>query len=134
MNIQKLKELTETLPKLPLLEELVEWQGKGYTELSVDAGGPVISLNCYKTSSIAIVRVFAEQRTKIKFHTHAGYEYIIVYQGQIQITFETDEVFKLKKNDFLSIPPNMGHQTEWIENSWFVAIIIPAAEGHPNGK
>lgn len=134
MSIQKLKELTETLPKLPLLEELVERHSKEYAEFSVDEGGPIISLNCYKSSSVAIVRVFAEQHTKMKFHTQAEYEYILVYQGQIQVTFESGEVFKLKKSDFLSIPPNMGHRAEWLENSWFIAITIPAAEGYPDGK
>ncbi|MDD1779689.1 cupin domain-containing protein [Enterovibrio sp. ZSDZ35] len=57
------------------------------------------------------------------------HEWVIVLQGEAEITFENEQVIQLKHGDHLNIPAHTKHKVSWTKpetNTVWLAVFYPA--------
>jgi quercetin dioxygenase-like cupin family protein len=135
-NLQKLQELTETLPLIPTLSELMaeSFSESNYLEIETKYGGPIMVIGCYKNDDIAIVRSFAIKGTAMEMHQHAEKEIFVVYSGCMEVYYQDGHCARLLPGDLHYIPPETPHYVMWPENTWEITILMPSIKELPNGR
>ena len=133
-NLAKLRALTDDLPPIPRLDELVEngTQAGRFIEYPAQQG-TVIGFNLYHDKHIAIQRVFFSNGSITGDHTHGeSVEMITITEGELVVEFvDTGKRKTLKAGDGIKIDKGVGHQGLAIKDTWAIAVTIPADEGFP---
>ena len=80
------------------------------------------------TPDISINETWFEDGTVVDWHSHEGYEIIIVTEGCLKLLFKTEEQ-TLNKRDKTIISSNIPHSAEAIGDTWIVAITVPKDDG-----
>jgi len=127
-NIVHLKALTSALEFAGIVKPTVAGQVK---ELIMDAGTSYM-VGLYKNSIMAVARNFASDKCRFPEHTHDEWELLVVYEGEMHLTVENKKVI-LGPKGFYYILPNQKHSGTFSENTWFLAITMPASESWPEG-
>ena len=134
-----LKELESIVNKLEIQSS---FQNETYYE--IDGDGTFIGFGLFKDKHIGVQRVYMSKGTKIPEHCHKEAEFTVCYLGSFILKCDTDHVMVngkqeskkklLKPGDAAYFPPNSKHSGEMLEDSWVIAVTIPAAEEYPDAQ
>lgn len=124
-NIKKLREIT------PLMDfsNLISVNTTPFVKLNMIEGESFM-IGLHKEKDVAVAREFAAAGTKFPEHFHEELEYIIVYKGKVEISLNGDKSI-LNKGDFIRFVEGRSHSAYFIEDTWFLAITIPASKDWP---
>ena len=128
-DFQWLEELTKTLPDL---SDLVAGKSRmGYTEYATETG-TAIGWSLLNIPEVAVQRHFISKDTEFEGHTHPANEWVIVTKGMLQFTvgYGWRDTIRVGQCQFL--PADCFHSCVALEDTWLVAITVPAAEGYPH--
>lgn len=128
-NLEYLHQLTEALPSWGEMTTFCGQGPYGYTAMNT-AGSDWKVRNLLNTGSIAILDCVFKRGTYFPSHSHPEIEYIILYEGVMEVTLD-DEIVFLRVGDCLAIPANKNHSVMCIEDSKAIAITIPASKDFP---
>jgi quercetin dioxygenase-like cupin family protein len=95
--------------------------------------GAAISFGLWKQESIAVARTFFSGGSIFPEHSHNEKEFIVVYEGQMDITIE-EKTTALTAGDMIVVCPGQAHGAVAVGDTRIIAITIPAAEGFPETK
>lgn len=135
-NIDKLQELTESLPPFISLTTGVP-RPLNFKHLKTATGGPLLIAGLYKTADVAVSISYMAPDTVLGTHYHDETEILVVYSGEMIITYALDDIKHTINSESgpFTILPNVGHKAEChVPNTWMVAMTIPAAEGYPDDR
>lgn len=125
-GIEKLRHLTDNLPGFG---ELVKNRAPGYVEVEMTEGHG-FGFNLLNQNEISVARWFNSKGTVFQKHAHPEKEWVIVYEGSLNLIYE-DRVEVLKAGDYSFHGPNTLHGATFDEDCWYLAITIPSAEDWP---
>lgn len=125
-NLKKLEELTARLPNL------VDAFGSGSIVVyKAEEGAQAIGISLWKEKAVAAQRCFMAAGSKLAIHCHdEETEFLIVYRGHLMVTMDGKDIH-LKPTDVLRIAPPDPHSATAMEDTWVLAVTVPAAEGYP---
>ena len=142
VDLSKLETQTK---KLIDLKNTVLRKHDSFVEYNVK-NGTSLGFGLFKNGTIAVQRAFGTKGTKFPEHQHNEQEYIIVYEGEIEIfcdnlftinncvaNDQTSPVI-LKEGDCAYFPPNTNHHLTYLQDSWIIGIIIPSVGGYPDAR
>jgi quercetin dioxygenase-like cupin family protein len=85
-----------------------------------------------KKHGVSVADGCAEKGTVYPEHIHMEFEFILLYKGCMWFTINGIKK-KVKPKEFVSIPKNIPHSAEFIENSCFIVITVPESDSFPKG-
>jgi len=132
-TVDELKEMTEQLPPVPKLEELISNPGnkRHYIEYKVE-DGTAIGFGLLSQCEVGVQKLFISSGTIFPEHVHNNeIEYGIVYNGKLKVTINENSRI-IEKGDYIKFSAQEVHDIEALEDSWIIAISIPKIEGYPN--
>ena len=126
-DLEKLKELTESLK--PLHELIKDCDENAIEYETIE--GTLLGFGLYKSSDIAVQRIFMSKGSKIDKHIHEEAKEIgIVYKGKLIIKINNEEKV-LEKGDIVYFNPKETHSARAEEDTWSLWITIPPSLGYP---
>lgn len=127
-NIKRLREIT------PLMDfsNLISVNSTPFVKLNMIEGDSFM-IGLHKEKDIAVAREFASAGTKFPVHFHEELEYIIVYKGSVEIGIDNGKII-LNKGDFIRFEEGKTHSAFFLEDTWFLAITIPASKDWPGER
>jgi quercetin dioxygenase-like cupin family protein len=128
-SLTKLKLMTEGMA--PSLDAFA-CTTSNVVEYEMDKG-TAIAFGLWKQPNIAVSRTFFSGGSLFPEHSHNEKEYLIVYQGQLDVTVE-GKIISVTSGDTITICPGQAHSAEAIGDTRLIAITIPAAEGFPEAS
>ncbi len=153
-GLDKLKELTESLPSFPPLVKAEDLKGyssvirlngiptvrdipvdtasNGYLEYKMDTGECFSWFIHRSGNDIAVHRWFITKGTIFPKHVHPEKEWLIVYTGAMDLFLENGDMIELRKGDSYYVLPNMVHWSTYPEDCKFITITIPPAKEFPH--
>jgi len=134
MSSKKLIELEEITKSLPNFAKMVAEITVGETQTFNMDSGTGIQIAMFNDKDIAIARGFFSKGSLCPIHSHSEKEIIIVYEGCMEIRFDDGSSKILNQYDHISIQPQIGHCGYAVEDTWFVAITLPASKEWPHAK
>ena len=126
--IERLEELTQDIPAL---EDLV-LAAEGAVVMYDTVTGKSMGYGIINTGAYSIQKVVHSAGTLFPLHVQDEHEYIIVVDGEAQLT-KNDQIQTLKKNDCVVIQPGERHAWLFEANTTIIAITVPASKGYPDG-
>ncbi len=75
--------------------------------------------------AISVVKFFAKKGSEFYTHTHTQKEWIIVYEGEMLVTYDSNKMKKLGNGDGVYITENTPHTASCPEDTWFIIVTIP---------
>jgi quercetin dioxygenase-like cupin family protein len=148
-GIAKLKEITEHLPKFPNALPagvdknytipvsaddygFLDIKSGGYAEYKMDKGDCFSWFIHRSGNDIAIHRWFISKGTIFPGHTHKEKEWLIVYNGAMDLYLDGGRKIELRKGDSYYVLPDVIHWSEYPEDCRFITITIPPAKEFPH--
>jgi len=121
-----IQEAAQGLASVPSRKE------NGMTEYELEHGN-VLAFKLLKKTEVAVADTFLSKGSIFPFHKHDGCrEILMVYKGQISIVAENlDERVTLKAGDHISLQYSEGHALFAKEDTWMLAVTMPADENFP---
>ena len=92
--------------------------------------GTAIAFGLWKQKDVAVSRTFFSGDSIFPEHSHNEKEFIIVYEGQMNVTVE-GKIITLTPGDLVTICPGQAHSAEAVVDTRIIAVTVPAAEGFP---
>jgi len=138
-----LTNLEKQTKKLVNLKDIVLKEHGTFTEYNV-GDKTAIGFGLFKNDKIGVQRAFCNKSTEFPTHQHSEQEYIILYQGKIEVFCEEVCIIKdyklsnktnpviLEGGDCAYFHPNTDHSIKILEDTWMIGIIIPSVEGYPH--
>jgi quercetin dioxygenase-like cupin family protein len=131
-NLRKLTKLTEDL--VPLLD-LVMKKHDNVVEYNTMNDGVCFGVNLYNDGNIGIQKAFQKRGTQLPPHCHPGCtEWLIIISGALLIQFSSGIELIINTDPYsnvIAFQEQDVHQATAIEDTWMIAITIPAGEGYP---
>ena len=103
---------------------------KYHTENMPDENG-CIGYPLLNTEAVAIQIAYMKKGAIFPRHTHKVTEWLIIYKGKLKFFNGAYQGKVLNGGDEIKIKPNTSHRVLAEEETWMVAITIPACEGYP---
>lgn len=131
-SLTKLKELTKVLPPVPHLSEMIHNPGgtRSYIEYNVN-GGTCIGFGLLNQEQIAVQKIFISSGTEFPLHTHEiEKEFGIIYSGLLKV-FVEDEEYIVNPGECIEFCCNQKHKVIALDDTWLIAVSIPAIDGYP---
>ena len=131
-NLDKLKELTNNLPAVPKLHDLVKSADPSVHSIIYNVeDGTSFGLGLLSRPQVAVQEVFISKGTSFPLHVHdKEKEILIVYKGEMFVKIN-DEERLLKEGDFVEICCGNAHSTKALKDTWVIAVAIPRIDGFP---
>lgn len=132
-NLDKLKELTNGLPEIPKLKELIgETDSSTHSILYDVEKGTSFGLSLLSRPQVAVQEVVISKGTFFPKHVHEKErEIIIVYKGKLEIIVEGENNQVLLPGDSIVFEPGKVHSSFALEDTNMITISIPRIEGYP---
>jgi len=128
-NLLWLEQLTEALPDL---SELVAGKSRmGYTEY-LTTTGTAIGWSLLNIPEVAVQRHFISGDTEFDSHSHLSNEWVIVTKGALQFVINGEQRSVTYVGQCQFLPAHCHHSCMALEDTWLIAITVPAAEGYPH--
>jgi len=124
--LQRLKELTPEL-RFP---EIIS-SGKGFTEHNMKCGTS-LSTSLLNKKEISCAEWFNSTGSKFPDHIHDERLWLIIYRGSMKVTIKGQEPKILRVGEYVVIEPRVIHQTEFLEDCFYIAITIPCCDDWPS--
>jgi quercetin dioxygenase-like cupin family protein len=131
-NIDKLKKLTEDLPAVPKLKELIKSTNPSNCTVNYQVeNGTSFGLCLLSRSEVAVMELFVSKGTGWPVHIHSEEkEWGILYRGKLKVTIDgKDRV--LGPGDCVFFDKEVAHSSHAVEDTWLIATSIPRIDGYP---
>lgn len=123
-NLEMLRELTHQLT----LEDIVRKRCSDWIRYEVSKGN-CIGVGLLHERSVAVQKSFMSAGTIFPAHVHSETEFLIIYEGSLECD---GKVYSAA--DVLKIAPEQEHVVKALEDTWMVAVIIPASSAYPESE
>lgn len=123
-NLQKLEVLTEALAPL---NKFVN--GTPCDLMVYDIEGTCLAEGLLNIPGVAVARSFMSRDSVFPRHGHDETEWLIIYQGSIEVA-TTEAVNVYSNGAGVAVYPGQEHTVKALEDTWMVAITIPASRGY----
>lgn len=139
MHLQEFPSVSKSSEHLKRLEILTEElaptmagkMSRAFTVKEVNAEkGTCFTFGLMKKKEVAVVKAFASSGTVLAQRSHEEKEYIVVVTGQLRMTLP-DKVKLLSPGDAIAIDAGISHKVQFLEDTWTIAVTIPAAREYP---
>ena len=130
-HLNALRHLTERLPSFP---PSVQDNSATYMETKMEKGTS-LAWSLKNIEAVACADWFNSAGSVFPAHTHGEKEFIIVYKGHAVVYVQEENSHlkhDLKAGDFLYVKPNAKHYAEFILDTWYLAITVPASKEWPS--
>jgi len=124
-NLEVLEELTNALS----LKRMSDLSGN-HVEYRAQVG-TVLGFGLFKDGEVGIQRAFMSKGSIIHPHFHPEWEIVIVYHGKLKFRYDSKEQV-IGVNEYIVFANSEPHDAEALEDTWMIAVTIPASEGYPN--
>ena len=128
-SLDKLEILTKSLPKFPIKINESCVDGANMEQYKMECGTS-LAWNLINQPEISAARWFNSAGSVFPEHVHEEKEWLIVYSGEMFLKVDGEER-ALKPSDFAYIEPFVKHGSRFDQDTWFLAITIPASEAWP---
>ena len=131
-RIQKLKELTNNLPEIPTLSDIVTSVDKiNHTVEYSDTYGNSTGRSLLDKEECAVQDLYISKGTPFPPHAHVDeLEHIVVYSGKVEVVLK-DKTVTLNPGDHIKFNKKEVHSGVALEDSSMLAIAIPRIQGYP---
>ena len=127
-NLIKLKVLTESLR----FKDIVRGNAAGeIIELDMIKGTSYM-VGLYKNTIMAVARNYASAGCEFPEHNHEEWELLLIYEGEMHLK-TGGKTRILKPKQFYYLNPGEDHSAYFPEETWFLAITMPASGSWPEG-
>lgn len=123
-NLALLRELTHHLT----LEDIVRKRCSDWIRYETVKGN-CIGIGLLKERSVAVQKAFMSAGTVFPAHVHGETEYLVLYEGRVSV-----DGVEFKASDVVRIAPDQEHSVKALEDTWMVAITIPASHAYPDAE
>jgi quercetin dioxygenase-like cupin family protein len=97
------------------------------------AQGTLLMFALYRQPDICIARAFMSANSLIEQHTHGEREIIGIISGHATVRLNgNEELRELRQYDVIIFEPNTPHAFVVHEDTWMIAVTLPASEGYPH--
>ena len=131
-NLDKLKELTEELPAVPKLDDLVE--GRDLANHSIIykvEEGTSFGFGLLNRPEVAVQELFVSKGTAFPEHVHKNEdEWGIVYKGKMKVVVGNEEIV-LNSGDCVKFDKGVIHSSKALEDTWLIVVAVPRIDGFP---
>lgn len=131
-ELNKLKELTENLPEIPTLSELIHNPGnyRNYVEYKVDSG-TCIGFGLLNQKEVSVQKLFLSKGTTFPSYAHNKEKEIwVLYEGELSVT-NNNKTRILIVGDIVGFNPGDLHEITAIKDTWLITTAIPSMDGYP---
>jgi quercetin dioxygenase-like cupin family protein len=129
MSLSDLEMLTEVA--IRNLNEVPSSSNNGMVEYQLEKGS-AMAFKLLKKPEIAVADSFLSEGTVFPFHRHEGsVEIMSLYKGCVTVLSESLGRKKLSPGDNIILPPSDAHALIVKQDSWIVAVTMPADENFP---
>ena len=131
-SIDTLKKLTEELPGIPKLSDLVEENNKGPHSIiyKVDHGTS-FGFNLLNRPEVSVMELFVSKGTGFPEHVHdLEREWGLVYKGKLKVDIDGEEHI-VSAGECIKFGEGELHSSEALEDTWLIAVAIPNIDGYP---
>lgn len=125
-NLRKFKAATDSLA----LNGMVNERRAKFIEYDVGAG-TCFGIGLLKRDDVAVQQAFMSSGTRFPTHQHDEIEYLIVHHGRLVVWVggnQKDIGFGMS----VRFNPGEPHTVEAQEDTWMIALTLPAASGYPD--
>ena len=122
-GVGRLRAMTEILPPFPA----VLAKDRGMSEHAV-ATGTSLSWELFSADEVQCKRWFSSKGTHVLLHKHTHSLWLVIYKGCMRLTVEGQESVDLKSEGYMYMKPETNHEAEFLEDTWHLAISIPACK------
>ena len=132
VNIAQLRKLTEALPPIPNWKAIfVDESSRGpLHEILTQEGGNLTEIIVHTEPGVAIGRRWAKAGTVVAEHSHPGeVEVFIVFEGELNIAQTGLPTHRVGEGEVSWVQRGIPHTVTFLEDSSFIAVTVPAAEG-----
>jgi len=129
--INHLKNLTDNLPPVPTLVDLIHDPDniRSYVEYSV-SNGTAIGFGLLNQPEVAVQKIFISKGSIFPQHEHDVIEIGVIFAGEVEINVG-DTPIRFRVGDVIKLQKNERHSVKAIDDSWIIAIVIPRDDGYP---
>ena len=131
-SINKLKTLTEELPAIPKLADLVSNPGNFRSYIEYEAGeGTIIGFGLLNQQEVGVQKLFLSKGATFPVHSHeCEKEWAIIFSGAIKVN--VGKVFKTyRTGDCIEVDCALSHSGVALEDTWLITVSIPRIDGYP---
>ena len=131
-SIEHLEELTNNLPAVPTIENMVKSDSTTRNYVSYDVvKGSIIGIPIMWDDNMAIQKIFSSAGSEFKTHVHENsIEMVVVISGQLIIKCE-DAEYVVNPQEIHTMEKNRPHNAITPVDTWIIAVTIPADEFYP---
>ena len=130
-SLEKLREITGTLPVVSSLSHLIKKETKGIISYKTIKGSMVANA-LLNIDEIAVAQTIFTENTVIDTHIHEeSDEWVFVYMGELTIKTPEGEFKINNESPMFHVPTKQPHKVSSTEVTWAVVIAIPSDEGFP---
>lgn len=126
--LAKLKQLTQLLEP-PALSGVTSGKVNDVAIYTVD-GGTSIGFPIHHEKDVAIQRVFMSKGSTFLPHKHDVHEWVVVYRGKYMLNYKGEKK-EQGMGDMAYFEPGEPHSGVLLEDTWILAITIPADKDYP---
>jgi len=129
-NIDKLKQLTDKLPPIPKLRELVIEEHDNVIEYDTTEGY-TLGRGLMNKKDICVQDMLLTKGADFPAHNHIKeIEYGIIYKGSIEVTIDGKKQI-VKAGDCVKFDKGSVHTGTALETTKLLAVAIPRIDGYP---
>lgn len=130
-NLDKLKELTEKLPPIPKLTDLVVSKEITDNIEYFTEKGRILGKSLLDKPSCSVQELVLEKGSLFPPHTHDDeIEFGIIYEGELEVTID-GKAFTVGKGEIIKFNKQEVHSGLAIVDTWMIAVAIPRIDGYP---
>ncbi len=99
--------------------------------------GRITGYGLLNEENVAIQKIFSSKGSKLEYHIHKVKEWLIVIEGKYSIVIDKGqgaESIVLHHGESVYMEPGTCHSAEALEDTWIIAITVPADGGFPNAR
>ncbi len=132
-SLDRLTELTNCLEPPLTVAALASFPADGAVEYRID--GTCIGFNLWNENRISVQRCFLSSGAVFPEHSHKkSAEWLIVYTGMLRIRYGDDvDVMTVSPGECSQLAVGQLHTVEALEDTWMIAVTVPADPGYPTG-
>lgn len=127
-NLRKIKELNETID----FSKYAMPAKNGAIDMPMNDGKAGKAVNLMRNDEIAIAHTCFPDGGKFPVHSHAEFECILVYRGEITFNYG-NKTKTLKPTDSICFDPYTPHMATIKPNTKVIAVTMPPSPDWPEG-
>ena len=123
-SLEKLKEITNNLPRVVSFDDFVNFVDDEYIEYNVEHGR-CFGLVLLSKKSVAVTRIFLEKDTIFPLNSAGVVTGLTVFRGKLDVHITGREKEVLSEGDSMSVPKEDEFGAIAVEDTWVITISVP---------